>query len=104
MITIKCWQNDCNWKLSTTTECTAVCLWVKSIQLLPPLLPAEEEGTSGPFLTVLDKRSTTETDVVGGNLAMQNVLDDEHQIELIGIQKFNNVKMSQICDKNIYFM
>lgn len=29
---------------------------------------------------------------------------DEHQIELMGIHKFNNVKMSQICDKNIYFM
>lgn len=41
--------------------------------------------------------------VVGGNLAMQNVMY-EHQIELNWIQKFNNVKMSQICDKNIYFM
>ncbi len=56
--------------------------------------------------TVQDKWSlvSTETGVVGGKLAMQNVMDDEHQIEPIGIQKFNNVKMSQICDKNIYFM
>ncbi len=41
---------------------------------------------------------------VEGKLATQNVIDEEHQIKLVGTQKFNNVKMSQICDKNIYFM
>lgn len=45
---------------------------------------------------------STGTGVVSEKLAKQNVMYDEHQIELI--QKFNNVKMSQICDKNIYFM
>lgn len=45
-----------------------------------------------------------DSSVVGSKLAMQNVLHNEHQIELIGIQNFNNVKMSQLCDKNIYFM
>lgn len=56
--------------------------------------------------TVKDKwsRVSTESSLVGGQLAVQNVLHDEHQIELIGIQNFNNVKMSGICDKNIYFM
>lgn len=56
--------------------------------------------------TVEDKWSlvSTEIGVVSDQLVMQNVNDDQHQIERIGIQKFNNVKMSQICDKNIYFM
>lgn len=29
---------------------------------------------------------------------------DEHQIQSSGIQTFNDVKMSQICDQNIYLM
>lgn len=44
---------------------------------------------------------STETAEVSGKLAVQKEMYNEHQI---GIQKFNNVKMSQICDKNIYFM
>lgn len=46
---------------------------------------------------------STDTGVVVGELAMQNVTD-AHQTERTEIQKFNNVKMSQICDKNIYFV
>lgn len=47
---------------------------------------------------------SAEIGVVGQELAVHNLMNDEHQIELIRIQKFNNVKISQICDKNIYFM
>lgn len=56
--------------------------------------------------TVEDKWSlvSTETGVESDQLVMQNANEDQHQIERIEIQKFNNVKMSQICDKNIYFM
>lgn len=45
-----------------------------------------------------------ETTVFGWITEKQNVMDDEHQTELNGIQQFNNVKMSQIRHKTIYFM
>lgn len=65
------------------------------MQLLPPL-----------SVLIFDKRSLVSAaiGVLSLKLAILNVMHDEHQIKLIGIQKFNNVKMSQICDKNIYFI